>query len=124
MEKIRLSLRRNATQTTTTTVQYEGSLLNNRDIKVKYTLTLKNKFYAHQEISETPTRNNEYKNFVNAHSEAEAECIQTKQQAKPRVPWETLAVIKKQANVKIAFQGKIGRTQPNINTQKLKKAHN
>ena len=33
--------------------------------------------------------NDEYENFVNAHLEAAAECISTKQRAKPRVPWET-----------------------------------
>ena len=61
----------------------------------KHTLTLRNKFDALQEISETFTPNNEDENFVNAHIEAAAECIPTKQRAKPRVPWETLAIRKK-----------------------------
>ena len=74
--KIRLSLRRNAARTTTT-VHY-----NNRDIRDKYTLTLRNKFNALQDISETPTPNDEPENFVNAHLEAAAECIPTKQRAK------------------------------------------
>ena len=43
--KIRLSLQRNPVRTTTT-VHYDWSLLNNRDIKDKYTLTLRNKFGA------------------------------------------------------------------------------
>ena len=43
--KIRLSLWRNATWTTTT-VHYDRSLLNNRDIRDKYVLTLRNKFNA------------------------------------------------------------------------------
>ena len=64
------------------------------DIRNKYTLILINKFEALQEISEKPTPNDEYENFVNAHLEAAAECIPTKQRAKPRVLWETLAVIK------------------------------
>ena len=38
-------------------------------------LTLRNKFVALQEISETPTPNDEYENFVNAHLEVAAECI-------------------------------------------------
>ena len=46
--KIRLSLRRNATRTTTT-VHYDWTLLNNRDIRDKYILTLRNKSDAHQE---------------------------------------------------------------------------
>ena len=88
--KIRLSLRRNAAPTTTTTtVNYDCSLLNNKVIRDKYALTLRNKFDALQEISETPTPNDEYENFVNAHLEAAAECIPTKQRAKYRVPWET-----------------------------------
>ena len=91
--KIRLRLRRNAARTTTT-VHYDWSLLNNRDIRDKYTLTLRNKFDALHEISEIPTPNDEYENFVNAHLEAAAECIPTKQRAKPRVPGQTLAVRK------------------------------
>ena len=42
-------------------------------------LTLRNKFDALQEISETPTANDEYENFGNAHFEEAAECISTKQ---------------------------------------------
>ena len=91
--KIRLSLWRNAAQTTTT-IHYDWSLLNNRDIRYKYTLTLRDKFDAIQEISETPTPNNNYEDFVNAYLKASAECIPTNERAKPRVPWETLVVRK------------------------------
>ena len=90
--KIRLSLRRNAVRTTT--VHYDWSLLNNWDIRDKYTSTLRNKFDALQEISETPTSNDECENFVNIHLEAAAECIPTKQKAKHRAPKKTLAVRK------------------------------
>ena len=48
-------------------------------------LTLRNKFDAHQEISETPTPNDKYENFINTHLEAAAECIPTKLRAKPGV---------------------------------------
>ena len=100
MAKIR-SLRRNAAWTTTT-VRNDWSLLSNRDIRDKYTLTLRNKFDALQEKSETHTLNNEYKNVVNARLESAAECIPTKQRAKLRVPWETSAVRKKRADMKTA----------------------
>ena len=63
-------------------------------------LTLISKFDAHQEISETLTTNDEYEKFANTHLEAAAECIPTKQRAKPRVPWDTLAVRKKRADEK------------------------
>ena len=120
--KIRLSLRRKAAQTTTT-VHYDWSLLNKRDIIDKYTLTLRNKFEALQETSEIPTLNDEYEGFVYAHLEATAECIPTKQRAKPRVPWETLAVRKKRADVKT--DSKCNRRNPtNINALKLKKVQN
>ena len=120
--KIRLSLRRNAARTTIT-VNYDWSLLNNRDIRDKYTLTLRNKFDALHDISETPTPNDEYENFVSAHLEAATECIPTKQRAKPRVPWETLAVRKKRVEVETA--SKCNRMNPiNINALKLKKAQN
>ena len=118
---IRLSLRRKATQTTT--VHYDWSRLNNRDIRDKYTLTLRNKFNALQEISETPTPNEKYEDFVNAHLEVAAECIPTKQRAKPRVPWGTLTVRKKRANVKTASKCKM-RNPTNINVLKLKNAQN
>ena len=85
MAKIQLSLRRN-TARTSTTVQYEWFLLNNWDIRDKYALTLRNKFNTLQEKSETHTLNDEYENFVNAHLEAAAECIPTKQTAKSRGP--------------------------------------
>ena len=86
---------------TTTTVHYDWSLLNNRDIRDKYTLTVRNKFDALQK-TEIHTPNDEYENFVNAHLKAAAECIPTKQRAKPRVPWETLGVRKKCADMKTA----------------------
>ena len=107
---------------TTTTVHYDWSLLNNRDIRDKYALTLRNKFNTQQK-TETHTLNDEYENFINAHLEAAAECIPTKQRAKPWVPWETLAVRKKQADVKTASKCK--RKNPtNTNALKLKKAQN
>ena len=61
--KIQLSLRRNAARTTTT-VHYDWSLVNNRGIRDKYTLTLRNKFDALREISKTLTPKDEYENFV------------------------------------------------------------
>ena len=67
-------------------------MLNNRDISNKYTIALRNKFDALQEINETLTPNDEYENFVNAHMDAAAaaaaaaECIPTKLKAKYRVP--------------------------------------
>ena len=79
--KIWLSLQRNAVRTTTT-AHYDWSLLKNRDIRDKSTLTLRNKFDALQEILETPTLNDKYENFVLAHLEAAAEYIPTKQRAK------------------------------------------
>ena len=66
-------------------------------------LTPRNKFNALQEISEIPTLNDEYENFVNAHLEAAPECIPTKQKAKLRVPWETVAV-KKTCQLEKHFQ--------------------
>ena len=83
--RIQLSLRRDAVRTTTN-VHYDRSLLNNRDIRDKYTLTLGNKFDVLQEISETSTPNDEYKNFVNTHLKRATECMPTKQRAKPRFP--------------------------------------
>ena len=71
MAKIRLRLRKNPTQTTTT-IHSEWALLNNKDIRDKYVIALGNKFNALQEKSETHTSNDEYENFVNAHLEAAA----------------------------------------------------
>ena len=65
----------------------------------------RNKFDALQEKSETHTPNDEYENFVNSHLETAAECIPTKKRPKPTVPWETLAVRKKRADVKNAIGG-------------------
>ena len=102
MAKIGLHLWRNAARTTTT-IHYEWSLLNNRGIGDKYTLTLRNK-YTLQEISETPTPNDEYENFINAYLKAAAERIPTKQRIKIRIPWETLVVRKKACRHENHFQ--------------------
>ena len=67
-------------------------------------LTLRNKFDALQEISETLTLNDKYENFVNAHLEAATECIPTKLRTKPRFPWETLVVRKKACRCENCFQ--------------------
>ena len=99
--KIWLSLRKNATQTTTT-IHYDWALLNNKDIRNKYVIALGNKFNTLREKTETHTPNDEYENFVNAHLEAAAKYIPTKHRTKSSVPWETLAVREKRADVKTA----------------------
>ena len=52
--KVRLSLRKNATRTTTTK-HYDWALLNNRDIRDKYALELRNRFETLQEKTEKGT---------------------------------------------------------------------
>ena len=79
--KIRLSLRKNAKRTATTK-HYDWALLNNRDIRDKYVLELRNRFETLQEKTEKSTPNDEYENFVNAHLEAAAKCIPTKLKTK------------------------------------------
>ena len=86
-------------------------------------LALRNKFDAQQEKTEILTPNDEYENFVNAHLEAATKYIPTKHRTKSRVPWETLAVREKRANMKTAT--KCNRKNPtNTNALKLKKAQN
>ena len=105
-----------------TTKHYDWALLNNRDIRDKYIVELRNRFETLEEKTEKGTPNDEYKNFVNVHREAAAKCIPTKPRTKYRVPWETLAVREKRAHVKTA--PKSYRKNPtNTNAQKLKTAH-
>ena len=92
--KIRLSLRKNAKRTATTKY-YDWALLNNRDIRDKYVLELRNRFETLQEKTEKTTPNDEYENCVNVYHVAAAKCIPTKLKTKYRVPWETLAVREK-----------------------------
>ena len=66
------------TPQTTKTMHSDWSSLNNCDISDEYTITLRNKFNALQEIFETLTPNDKYENFVNTHMEPVAECIPTK----------------------------------------------
>ena len=95
--------------------------MNNRDIRDKYVLELRNRFETLQEKTEKSTPNDEYENFVNAHLEAAAKCIPTKHKTEYRVPWETLAVREKRALVKTA--SKNYRKKPtNTNALKLKTA--
>ena len=86
--KIRLRLRKNTTRKMTT-VHYDWALLNNRDIRDKYTLALRNKYDFLQEQTKIHTSNEGYENFVHAYLEVAAEFIPTKQITKYRVPWET-----------------------------------
>ena len=117
--KIRLSQRKNTTRTATTK-HSDWALLNNRDIRDKYVLELRNRFETQQEKTEKGTLNDEYENFVNAHLEAVANCIPTKPRTKYKITWETLAVREKRADVKTA--SKCNRKNPtNTNALKLKK---
>ena len=68
------------------TIHYDWALLNNKDIRDKYVLALRNKCDALQEKTEILTPNDEYENFVNAHLEAAAKYIPTKPRTKSRVP--------------------------------------
>ena len=118
--KLRLSLRKNSTRTAATK-HLDWALLNNRDIRDKNVLELRNKFETLQEKTEKGTPNDEYENFVNAHLETAAKCPTTKPRTKYRVPWETLAVREKRAHGKTA--SKCCRKNPtNTNALKLKKA--
>ena len=118
--KIRLSLRKNVKRTATTK-HYDWALLNNKDMRDKYVLELRNRSETLQERTEKSTPNDEYENFVNAHLEAAAKYIPTKLKTKYRVPWETLAVREKRALVKTA--SKNYRQNPtNTNALKLKTA--
>ena len=106
---------------TATTKHYDWTLLNNRDIRDKYVLELRNRFETLQEKTEKSTPNDEYENFVNAHLEAAAKCIPTKLKTKYRVPWETLAVREKRALVKTASKN-YQKNPTNTNALKLKTA--
>ena len=111
---IRLSLRKTAKRTATTK-HYDWALLNNRDIRDKYVLELRNRFETLQEKTEKSTPNDEYENFV----EAAAKYIPTKLKTKYRVPWETLAVREKRALVKTASKN-YRKNPTNTNALKLK----
>ena len=118
--KVRLSLRKNATRKAKTK-HYDWALPNNRDIRDKYALELRNRFETLQGNAEKGTPNDEYENFVEAHLEAASKCIPTKPRTKYRVPWETLAVREKRALVKTA--SKSYRKNPtNTNARELEKA--
>ena len=95
---------------TATTKHYDWALLNNRDIRDKYALELRNRYETLKEKTEKGTPNDEYENFVEAHLEAASKCTPTKPRIKYRVPWETLAVREKRALVKLPPKA-IGRTQ-------------
>ena len=116
---IRLSVRKNATGTATTK-SYNWAPLNNRDIRYKYVLELKNGFETLQEKTEKGTQN-VYENFVNAHLEAAAKCIPKKPRTKYTVPWRTLAVREKRAHMKTASES-YRKNPANTNALKLKKA--
>ena len=115
--KIRLSLWKNAKRTATTK-HYDWALLNNKDIRDKYVLELRNRFETLQEKTE---KVHQTTNTKISYLEAAAKYIPTKIKTKYRVPWETLAVREKRALVKTA--SKNYRKKPtNTNAFKLKTA--
>ena len=65
--------------------------------------------------------NDEYENFVNVHPKVAVKYIPTKLRTKSQVPWETLVVREKRADVKTA--SKCNRKNP-TNALKLRKAQN
>ena len=95
--------------------------MNNRDIRDKYVVELRNRFETLQEKTEKRTPNDEYENFFNAHLKATAKCIPTKLKTKYRVPWEMLAVREKHALVKTASKN-YRKNPTNTNARKLKLA--
>ena len=104
-----------------TTKHYDWALLNNRDIRDKYVVEMRNTFETLQEKTEKGTPNDEYENFVNAHLEATEKCIPTKPKTKYRVPWETLTMREKCALVKTASKS-YQKNPTNTNAWKLKTA--
>ena len=120
--KIRLSIQKDATRTATTK-HYDWALLKNRDIRDKYVIELRKRFETVQEKTEKGTLNDEYGNFVNAHLEAAGMCIPTKPRTKYRVPWETLAVREKRADVNTASKN-YKKNPTNTYALNLKKAQN
>ena len=84
---------------------------------------MRNRFKTLKEKTEKGTPNDEYENFVNAHLKAAANCIPTKPKTKYRVPWETLAVREKHADMKTASKC-YWKNPTNANVLKLKKAQN
>ena len=116
--KVWLSLRKNATRTATTK-HYDWALLNNRVIRDKCALELRNRFETLQEKTEKGTPNDEYDNFVEAHLEAASKFIPTKPRTKYSVPWETSAVREKRALVKTASKSY---RKTSTNARKLEKA--
>ena len=111
----------NYARRTATTKHYDWALLNNRDIRDKYVLELRNRFETLQEKTEKGTSNDEYENFVEAHLDAASKCIPTKPRTKYRVLWETLAVWEKLALVKTASKS-YRKNSTNTNARKLEKA--
>ena len=102
-------IRKNALQTTTS-MHCDWTLLNNKDIRDKYVIALRKKFDALQEKTETHTPN-------------DSKYIATKHRTKSRVPWETLEVREKRADVKTAFKcNRMNST--NSSARKRKKAQN
>ena len=90
------------TTRTAITKHYDWALLNNRDIRDKYVLELRNRFETRQEKTEKGIPNDKYENFVNSHLKAAVKCIPTKPRTKYKIPWEMLAVREKRAHVKTA----------------------
>ena len=118
--KLRLSLRANKSKSAKSP-PYDWATLRDEHILHKYSVCLKNRYQALQDLGTSPTPSQKYDNFVEAHEIAAEKHIPLKPKTKKRVPWETAAIQGKRKKVKEAANLK-NKNPSQLNERKYKKA--
>ena len=83
-------------------VQYDWSqLLKDDEIKLAYSVEVRNRYNALQDQIEDNTSNTQYNNIVDAHSKVAEKHIPIKPKKKQRIPWEDILIVQKREELKM-----------------------
>ena len=121
--KVRLSLRANKVKKSRQPKYDWSKLITDDTIKTAYTVEVRNRFEALQNLSSDESCDSLYQNIVVAHQKSSELHIPTKPKQKLRVPWETADIVSKRKALHEAFKANQC-SRSDENTQKVENAKN
>ena len=102
--KIRLSLRQSKISSKRKVKYNWNKLLTDNNIKNRYTVEVRNRYQALQDLDGNKDANQVYTNIMSAHEEAAKCSIPVKVRLKQRVPWEDENILEKRETAKKAYE--------------------
>ena len=102
--KVRLSLRQSKPSGKKKIRYNWNKLLNDNNIKDMYTVEVRNRYQALQDLHGNEDANQMYENIMTAHEKAAEISVTMKAKIKQHVPWENENIIEKREMVKNAYE--------------------